>query len=685
VSALRWLVVAGACAAPAFGAAAPNVEPGSGRKAVVFGGSSDFAPYEYLDDRGVAQGFNVELVRAMARAAGEEIEILLAPWEQTLADLDAGRIDLAALYFTEERAGKYDYLTEGWSMRLALAFLPGRTAYPAGLDDLHGEIVGARARTVPEKLLRDLPQARRPEIVSFASVDQGLRLLAGRRVNALFFPELALGVHAEQQGLGLVTVPVTNLTYYLVGRRAAPDRLRWVAPALARLREDGTFDRLVEQHLALKGPATAWWRYSGLLAGGLLLGLLGSYAWTRSLKARVAARTRELRAVVDARAREDALRASERVVQMTAESSPDMMMVRDMDRRLLYVSPSIEKLTGYSIAEVQDGFVSWFHPEDEGRMVACYESLYQGQHVDGELFRLVTRSGETKWISASWGPLLDETGRQVGVFGVDRDVSELKHAEDRRRELENGLRESQKLESLGILAGGVAHDFNNLLATILSSANLAKRRTSPDSREYVWLERIEQASERAALLTNQMLAYAGRRAPSLRPLDLSALVSDMRPLLEAMVPKGTVLEQDLAQDLAPVQADPEQLRQLVLGILSNAAEALDDSGGRITLRTAALELAAPRQANDLPPGRYVMLEVGDNGCGMDEATRRRVFDPFFSTKFTGRGLGMAAALGIARAHRGAIEVDSQPGAGSRFRVLLPMAAASAGAILGPGR
>jgi PAS domain S-box-containing protein len=678
---LRRLVVATLCAVPALGTASPTEGPGADRRNVVYGGSSDFAPYEYLDERGVAQGFNVELVRAMARAAGEEIEVVLGPWEQTVADLDRGRVDLSALYFTEERAAKYDFLAKGWSMQLSLAFLPGRAAYPTGLDDLHRETVGTRSSTLPERMLLALPPAQRPEIVPFASVDQGLRLLAGGRVNAVFFPELALEVQAQRQGLQLVTVPVTNLAYYFVGHRAEPSRLGWVAPALEQLREDGTFDRLVEEHLALKQPAPGRWRYGGLVVGGLLLGLLGSVAWTRSLKVRVAARTRELSAAVDARSRaEEALRASERVLQLMAESSPDMMMVRDMERRLLYVSPSIEKLTGYSMGDVQNGFVSWFHPDDAERINACYESLYQGRRVDGELFRLITRGGELKWISASWGPLLDENGRQVGVFGVDHDVSELKRAEDRRRELENGLREAQKLESLGILAGGIAHDFNNLLATILSSASLARKRVSPDSREHVWLERIEQASERAALLTNQMLAYAGRRVPALRPLDLSALVSDMRPRLEAIAPKGTLFDLDLAHGLPPVRGDAEQLRQLVLNMVSNAAESLVERDGRITLRTAAVELAPPRNSSEPPDGHYVRLEVGDNGCGMDAATRSRVFDPFFSTKFTGRGLGMAAALGIVRVHQGTIEVDSEPGTGSRFRVLLPVAA-PAGDIL----
>jgi len=665
-----WLLAAANAVAAGEDSSAASPALARRPQTLVYGGSSDFPPYEYVDARGQPSGFDIDLIRALAAGSGWTVEVRLGPWEGVLEDLDGGRIDIASIYRTPDRDLKYVFLGRVWSSRLSLAFPGDRPTHPRRLEDLAGEVVAVRSHTAPERILMALPEARRPSLLRCVTLDQALRLMAAGRANAVLGPELPLTMGAGKLALPIDVVPIQNLPLYFVARKAEAEKFAWLTSTLSGMQQDGRFDRLVEHALVSPAHVSVWWRWGGVAAGLLLAGSLVSLAWTRSLKAQVEARTREMAEAAQASSRaEEALRASERLLRQTSHSTPDLVMVRDMHGALLYVNPAIQVLTGYTADDLRHGFVDWFHPEDAERMTALYRSLYQGGRAVGELFRLVTRDGAMKWISASWGPLLDDAGRQVGVFGVDRDVTDWKRAEDERRTLEAGLLHAQRLESLGILAGGVAHEFNNLLAIILGRAGMAKRALTADARERGGLEKIEAAAERAARLTKQMLAYAGRGPVSTEPVDLAALVGEMAPLLETITPKQARLITELEPGLPPITADRDQIRQLVLALVSNAAEALTN-GGQITLRVAAERLDRPTA--DLTAGAYVGVEVVDNGCGMDEATRSRVFDPFFTTKFPGRGLGLAAVLGIVKSHGGSIEVESQPHAGSRFQVRLPV-------------
>ena len=260
----------------------------------------------------------------------------------------------------------------------------------------------------------------------------------------------------------------------------------------------------------------------------------------------------------------------------------------------------------------------------------------------------------------------------------DRAGAELERhrAEQERERLQTQLLHAQKLESLGVLAGGIAHDFNNILVGILGNAGLALAELLPGSLARPFLERIEQAAQRAADLANQMLAYSGRGQFVVRTFQLEELVEEMADLLRSSVSKKADLRLRRAAEIPTVEADATQIRQVALNLITNASDALGDDSGTITvdidtLNAAPTDLDETLPGNELRPGRYVQLKVSDTGCGMDEETRNRIFDPFFTTKRTGRGLGMAAVLGIVRGHKGAIRVKSEPGHGTTFEVLLP--------------
>jgi PAS domain S-box-containing protein len=245
----------------------------------------------------------------------------------------------------------------------------------------------------------------------------------------------------------------------------------------------------------------------------------------------------------------------------------------------------------------------------------------------------------------------------------------------------------QKLESIGVLAGGLAHDFNNLLHVVLGNADIALTRLSPRSPARDPLEEVVRATLRAADLTRQMLAYSGKGAFVVRHLDLSQEVREMATLLRTAISKQASLVWELAPDLPAVNADATQIRQIVMNLITNASDALHDREGLITLRTGVVQ---PQELNDPRFGRsipeepapetndpMVYLEVSDTGSGMTPDTLHRIFDPFFSTKFAGRGLGLAAVMGIVRSHQGLIRIRTEPGQGTSFRVLLPAVAGTA--------
>ncbi|MCP4658308.1 MAG: response regulator, partial [bacterium] len=319
------------------------------------------------------------------------------------------------------------------------------------------------------------------------------------------------------------------------------------------------------------------------------------------------------------------------------------------------------------------------HPEDRDGVAERFEQALAG-HGDFSLdYRIVVMEKTVRWVHAEADVARDEQGRAVRVIGTTLDITERKHEEERRRKFETQLLETQKLESLGMLAGGIAHQFNNLLVGILGNAGLALMELSQHSPVRELIEQIEKTGLRASDLSAQMLAFSGKGRFVVEPADLSAEVRGMAHLLAASISKKVGITYALAPDLPAIDADVPQIRQMVMNVIINASEAIGDAEGTITVTTGTMEcdreyLSATHLDEDLPAGPYNYLEIADSGCGMDEETRAKLFEPFFSTKFTGRGLGLAAVLGIVRGHRGAIKVESEPFRGSKIRVLLPCSA-----------
>jgi two-component system cell cycle sensor histidine kinase/response regulator CckA len=371
------------------------------------------------------------------------------------------------------------------------------------------------------------------------------------------------------------------------------------------------------------------------------------------------------------------LHASEERYRILAESSLDMIVELDDDAQIRFVSSACEAVLGYPPEMLigRSGFTI-VHPDDIERNIDAFiGSAKEGGPIGSEPYRARHLDGSWRWLQGVGVSFRGADG-ELRVLSVSHDVTQRIQSEEQQRDLEENLRRIQKLESLGVMAGGIAHDFNNLLTPILGNASLALLDLPANSPVRTQIERIRGAALRAAALTNQMLAYAGAEPVAVESVDLSRVVRELTQLLESSISGQTTVIYALADDLPKIEADDAQLGQVVMNLLTNAVESVDEGTGRITIETGTIRIDESQKLltafGDEPEcGSYAFLAVTDNGCGIDDETRARIFDPFFTTKFTGRGLGLAAVLGVVRGHGGAIEIESEVGRGSRFRVLFP--------------
>ncbi len=373
-----------------------------------------------------------------------------------------------------------------------------------------------------------------------------------------------------------------------------------------------------------------------------------------------------------------------------AEANRESAEVRDLLRTTFYsigdgvvttdgagcvqlMNSMAERLTGVTESEARGRAVEEiFKPVADASRANLVRAALSGAAIrsPGAPVRLHGRDGAEAYVESGATAIRDASGKLRGAVLVLRDVTTRVQNEER-------LRQTAKLESLGVLAGGIAHDFNNILVGIVGNASLLEDYFPPGAPGRDLVDTLQSAGNRAARLTNQMLAYSGRGKFVVQELDLSKEVAEIASLVAASIPKNVELRLSAVRGLPPIDADAAQLQQLIMNLVINGAEAVGEDRGYVEVSTL-LQRVAEQSITDVfgepvAPGYYVVLGVKDSGHGMDDATRARIFEPFFSTKFTGRGLGLAATLGIVRGHGGAIEVESVPTAGSVFRAYFPVA------------
>jgi PAS domain S-box-containing protein len=358
------------------------------------------------------------------------------------------------------------------------------------------------------------------------------------------------------------------------------------------------------------------------------------------------------------------------------ENAYDIIYTHDLDGRYTSVNKAVEQITGYTTEEALSlNLAQTITPECLDKAWEMLRRKLAGERVTAYEVEIIAKDGHRVTVEVNT-KLMFQDGVPVGVQGIARDITERKRMEEALRASEEQLRQSQKLEAIGQLAGGVAHDFNNLLTAINGYSSLALRRLDEAHPIRSYLEEIKRAGDRAANLTRQLLAFGRKQMLQPLALNLNDIVADMNKMLRRLIGEDIHLEASLDPTLQRVKADPGQIEQVLVNLVVNARDAMP-KGGNLTIETANIDLDQDYASKhvDVAPGKYVMLAVSDTGCGMDENTKSRIFEPFFTTKEKdkGTGLGLSTVYGIVKQSGGNIWVYSEAGRGSTFKIYLPRA------------
>jgi len=359
--------------------------------------------------------------------------------------------------------------------------------------------------------------------------------------------------------------------------------------------------------------------------------------------------------------------AREELFRLIGENAADMIAVVTVDGQRLYNSPSYQKVLGYSPEELgRTSAYDQIHPDDRAAVLAAAREAQEnavGRRVE---YRIRHKNGDWLVVESTASAVRNAEGEVEKLVIVNRDITERKH-------LEQQLVLSQKLDAIGRLSGGVAHDFNNILGVIIGYSEGLLEKFGPDHPDREAADEIQKAGQRAATLTQQLLAFSRKQVLEPKILDLNVVVTDIEKMLRRLIGEDIELKITASPELGMVKADRGQIEQVVLNLAVNARDAMP-RGGKLKIETTNAELTEKdaKRHRYVVPGQYVMLQISDTGCGMDEELQSHIFEPFFTTKEKGKGtgLGLATVYGVIKQSGGYIWVESQPGKGTRFSIYL---------------
>lgn len=636
-------------------------------------------PKIFLDEDGRPAGIFVDLLTEVSRKENWRIEYVPGEWAECLEALSAGRIDLMPdVAYSRERDQRFDFhavtALESWSQLYASPRFE-----MTSLTDLQGRRVVLLDEAIQTEVFRRMMEGfgYRVTYVPAKSYPEAFDLVRRGRADVVVTNQFFGDYSFRRYGLAKTPIVFLPSTLYFAtaeGRNASllavVDRhlKSWIADPLSPYYK--TLSRWMDKPPARVLPRwLGWLLVVAVAALGLALGVI------LLLRSQVRLRTRHLEeANLRLLRSEKALRDKFREIEQVFDTLPVALVFMDLELRILRVNPEFVRIFGYAPEEVagKDAGFLYVNPADFREMGRKFSRKQDAREIyeadnrrkNGEVFR-----------GAGVGTLLVDGANQkaVGILTLIRDVTE-------QRRLEARLVQSQKMESVARLAGGVAHDYNNMLSIILNYTQMALNKIGPAHPLNADLQEVMAAAKHSADITRQLLAFAREQAIAPREIDLNHTVESMLKMVRRLVGEGIALDWEPARDLGSVRMDVVQVGQILANLCVNARDAIRDVGRIvISTREAVLDEAWCETHAGHEPGKWVVLSVKDDGSGMTPETLERLFEPFFTTKAQGMGtgLGLATVHGIVRQNRGFIDVASEPGKGSVFDVYLPRSSEAA--------
>jgi PAS domain S-box-containing protein len=661
------------------------------RSVLIAGGDYKYRPYEYLDEDSRVLGFNVEILTAVARQAGLEVSIELGPWDEVRRGLAEDRIDiLTGLANVKGIPVDADFVKPHMFIDYVLFVRTGSGF--RSLENSRGRSILVRRGSPAQDYLAAKHGENR--IVPVDTVTDALHLLSHQGYDSALLPRrMANNIVAESgiPGIEAVGEPLFRAEYGLAVRTGNKELLDSLNEGLSKVMSSGQFARLQDKwlesrrrHFIDPGKLVLLIVAAVGLAAMLLL-LLMVVSRNKTRMAEMMAQVNGLESELESRLQNEGnLRSEKNGLISLLKNAPHGVLVlggQGAGTEILYTNRAVTEISGYSAEDIAavEAVVERALPDAayRDRIWHKWQTMVQEDFPDSEPFamRIAASDGEIKHVDIQARPLGD--GRVIVMFS---DITQKHLAEEERQRLDEQIRQSQKLEAMGQLAGGVAHDFNNIMTSIQGNAQLLLMEDGMSEDASEMLEEVVKATKRASELTKQLLAYARKGKYQVVAVDIHESIREVVSLLHHSIDKLIDIRQDLQADRPMIMGDPTQLHGALLNLAVNARDAMP-SGGTLTFATSMIMVdkdMCRKFGHDISPGEYLQVKVSDTGTGIDATVMKRIFEPFFSTKQTGKGtgLGLAAVYGCVKNHHGSVSVESEPGKGTLFTLFLPTVGAA---------
>ncbi len=653
----------------------------SRKSVVVFIGEKNYPPFEFIAKNGSYGGMSIELLRWIATEAGFNIEFIPMEHGDMQRYVLDGKADAVVGLFESPERERHFKLTRPYFIIPGTIFTGSERPDINSVYDLNGKTVAIMVEDFSIEWLNG--HSIKCNLVLTPDFEEAAKVVLKGRADALIGDEQAvlyfLYSSGERKSLKKIIPPLYEGRDCVAVAKNNPNLVSILNKGIDYAEKQGILKKINDKWLGIPVDAgESFYKKYGLtilIAVSVITFLvIISVFWIILLRREVRKRTEQLEVeILKLTETENELKDAVMRYRGIYENTTDSIFwIKEEDGSFIVenVNPAHKKNTGIGNDIVGGKKIEEIiPPELSASVLNNYRNcLSKKEPVSYE--ESVSLNGAERIFWTLLVPISDESGNYTRIVGFSRDITA-------SRAVEMAVRHTQKLESLGVLAGGIAHDFNNLLAAIMGNVELAifGNRDAAEGRKY--LEKAILASKRAADLCSQLLAYSGKGIVEFKKVDINAMINEMVSILRVSISKKTDFGITLSDKLPVIEADPSQIRQVIMNLVINASEALNGEEGRVRLSTGCgffvrEDLVTRWVSEVVSEGDYVWIKVSDTGCGMDSETLAHLFDPFFTTKFTGRGLGLSAVLGIVRGHEGVIKVSSRPGEGSEFTVLLPV-------------